>query len=211
MKQVILIFFLFANHLLFSQLTEGYLQYDIDVAAVDSSTKTKQTVAMLRDSRMELYFTETRSLMIFKMGKMSTTRVVVDREKNQVLSTNEGVMGKVAILSSADEIETIEKDPNATLEFSDETKKILGYTCKKAILHQGELITVYWYTSEIEVAVKDQQILNPNVPGFPMGFSKIENGVRMTFQLSNLREDLTENLDELFSLEVPEGFQLMRK
>ena len=145
------------------------------------------------------------------MGKMSTTRVVVDRKKNQVLSTNDGVMGKVAILSSADEVPPVEKDTSATLEFSDETKKILGYTCKKAILYQGELITEYWYTSEIEVAVKDQQIINPNVPGFPMGFSKIEDGIRMTFQLSNLREDLTENLDELFSLEVPEGFQLMRK
>ena len=211
MKQIILFFLLFTSHLVFSQLTEGYLQYDIDVAAVDSTLKAKQTVAMLRDSRMELYFTENRSLMVFKMGKMSTTRVVVDRKKNQVLSTNDGVMGKVAILSSADEIPPVEKDTSATLEFSDETKKILGYTCKKAILHQGELITEYWYTSEIEVAVKDQQIINPNVPGFPMGFSKIEDGIRMTFQISNLREDLTENLDELFSLEVPEGFQLMRK
>ena len=75
---------------------------------------------------------------------------------------------------------------------------------------EGDVETTYWYTDEIQVDSKDHAILNPNIPGFPMQFSKTQEGVLMTFELSNMRENL-ENENQLFSTEIPEGYQLMNQ
>jgi GLPGLI family protein len=208
MKVFILLFIVLTHGLTYGQLTKGYFQYSIDVEAVDTLLKTRQAVGMLRDSKMELYFTENKSRMDFKMGQVNNMSIIVDRTRNTVLSLNSNMMGKVALLSLATDIKTAQKDTSIRVVFPKETKKILGYNCKKAILIKDGVETTYWFTNEIKVDGKDQQMINPNVPGFPMAFSKIENGVLMLFELSNIREEL-ENEERLFSVDVPEGYQMM--
>lgn len=208
MKIILLFFTLVLSSVSFSQLKEAYFQYNIEVEAVDTSLQTKQTVAMLRDSRMELYFAPNKTRVDFKLGNFSMTTVIVDREKDITLMINDGFSGKVAQLGNA-ESNNVEKDTTAIVELYDDKKVVLGYNCKKLILEEKGVRTEYWYTNEIEVDTKDQQAINPNLPGFPMAFSKVDNGVKMNFQLSNMKESHDHPLDTIFFTTPPEGFQLV--
>lgn len=208
MKVFTITFFFFLNSFVFSQIQEGYFQYSIDVEAVDTLLKTRQAVGMLRDSKMELYFTEGKSRMDFKMGQVNEMSVIVDLSKKKVLSLNSSMMGKVARYSSSDDIPTPQKDSTIQIIYPKETKKILGYHCEKAILVKDSVEITYWVTDEIKMDDRIQQITDPNVPGFPMQFSKIQDGVLMTYEMSNISEGL-ENKVDLFSVEIPEGYQLM--
>lgn len=208
MKAFTISFFFFLNSIVYCQIQEGYFQYSIDVEAVDSSLKTRQAVGMLRDSKMELYFTDGKSRMDFKMGQVNEMSVIVDLSKKKVLSLNSSMMGKVARYGSSDDIPTPQKDTSIQIIYPKETKKILGYKCEKAILVKDSVEITYWVTDEIKVGDRIRQITDPNVPGFPMQFSKIQDGVLMTYEMSNMRESL-ENKEELFSVDVPEGYQLM--
>lgn len=200
--------FIFCSTIAFGQLKSGYFQYSIDVEAIDSSLKTRQSVGLLRNSQMELYFTEEKSRIDFKMGQVNEMSMIVDLNQKSVLYLNRSMMGKVAKLGSTDDIPTPQKDPTIHIIYPKETKKILGYHCKKAILVKDSVEITYWVTDEIKVDDRIRQITNPNVPGFPMQFSKIQDGVLMTYELSNIRESI-EDKEELFSMDVPEGYQLM--
>lgn len=209
MKAFIFLFFAFSNGLIFSQIKEGYFQYSIDVEAVDSSLKTKQSVAMLRNSKMELYYTQDKSRMDFKMGQVNEMSIIVDLTENKVLSLNSSMMGKIAKYSLAENIPVSQKDSTIKVIYPNEKKKILGFNCKKVILVKDGIEITYWVTDEIQIENKTNQITDPNVPGFPMQFSKTQDGVLMIYELSNMRETI-ENKGKLFSLDVPEGYQLMQ-
>jgi GLPGLI family protein len=211
MKYLIFFSFILIQLFSFSQLEEAYFQYSIDVEPVDTSLQTKQTVAMLRDSRMELYFAPNRSRVDFKMGNLSMTSIVVDRNKNVSLTVSESMGRKMAQLDTINLAKSIEKDPSVILEFSDERKTILGLNCKKVVAVEKGIRTEYWYTEEIKVDAKDQQIINPNIPGFPVLFSKVENGIKMSFQLSNMKEKHEADLDAIFFTTPPNGFKLIEK
>lgn len=209
MKHLLLFLSFLSASAAYTQIKEAYFQYHIDVEAADTSIQTKQTVAMLRDSRMELYFSPGKSRVDFKMGNISVTSVIVDREKNSTLSISDGYNGKIALLGKADDVKPIEKNPLARVDFFDEEKVILGYKCKKMILEEDGIATEYWYTDKINIDTDDSQAISPYIPGFPLLFSKIEDGVKMTFQLSNMREYHEHPLEMIFFTTPPPGFRLI--
>lgn len=211
MRHLIFFLFILIQFFSFSQIQEAYFQYSIDVEPVDTSLQTKQTVAMLRDSRMELYFAPNRSRVDFKMGNLSMTSIIVDRTKNVSLTISESMGRKMAQLDTINSTKPIEKDSSIILEFSDEQKVILGLNCKKVIAIEKGVRTEYWYTEEIKVDAQDQQIINPNIPGFPVLFSKVEKGIKMSFQLSNMKQQHEADLDTIFFTTPPNGFKLIEK
>ncbi len=209
MRVLIFISFLFISITSFAQLKEAYFQYNIELEAVDSSAQAKQTVAMLRNSKMELYFAPNKTRMDFKMGGISMTSVIMDRDKDVVLSLNESFAGKKAMLGKPDDPSEVKNSNAKTTAFTDQ-KTILGYKCTKFIVEENGVTTVYWITKDIRIDSKDQTILNSNLPGFPVAFSKVEDGVKMSFQLTNMKEKLDNPLESIFFTDVPEGFTLVK-
>lgn len=207
MKIIVLITALLLVNLSFSQVAEGYIQYNIDVKALDSNISTKQNAALLRDSKMEIYFAEGRNRIDFKMGDLYTTSIRINKSMNMALTLNTSMMGKYASLNHADEIQYNEPDSSATVQLLDETKMILGFECKKAIVITGNNKTTYWYTNEIDAKDIDKSIVTPLVPGFPMEFSSTENGMLMIFKASNYK-DTIEDKAETFSTLPPPGYKL---
>lgn len=193
----------------FAQLKEAYFKYNIEVEAVGKSKEAKQTVAMLRNSNMELYFTENKSRMNFKMGELSMTSVIMDREKDVMLSLSDSYAGKMAMLGKPESSKK-EQDPNVKTTSFNEVKTILGYKCTKFVVVENGSTTEYWITKDILIDSKDQGILNSNLPGFPVAFSKVEDDVKMTFQLVNMEKQLKSPASNLFSTVVPEGFTLVK-
>lgn len=192
----------------YCQHTEGYFQYAIKVTAVDSSEKTMQTVGMLFDSKMELFFTKTQSRMNFKMGTIYDNSIVVDKSINKGISLMSSPAGKFAITLGEKEINAKPKiaDSLVKVELVNEKKVILGFNCKKAILRQGASEMIYWYTSEIVVDKTGQAILNEKIPGFPLYFSMIADGMKMEYQASNYNFQV-DNKEKVFSLQIPSEYK----
>ncbi|MFT6280287.1 MAG: GLPGLI family protein [Salibacteraceae bacterium] len=209
MKNLFLILFFTVSFQAFSQVTEGYFQYSIDVKPLDTSIDTRQKVGMLIDSKMEIYFADNLSRVDFQMGSMYTTSVRIDRNIQKAISLSTSMAGNYAAELPMDALNANapQLDPNAVLELFDEEKTILGFKCKKAVLTQDGNSTIYWVTDEIDIAIQNYSILNPNVPGFPLEFSSTSEGMSMNFKASNHKLNLKDK-KEIFSTVIPEEYAL---
>lgn len=193
----------------FSQEQEGYLQYNIDVQAVDTTMQAKQQAGLLRNSKMEIFFSQNFSRVDFEMGTMYKLSAVVNVETNRTISLMSGAIGKLATRTATVDSTVIAEEPEASVELVDETKTILQYECKKAILTVNGMQSTYWYTEEIDVDISGQQISNTLIPGFPLEFYTVSEGVMMHFTASNIEFEL-ENKEEIFYEEIPAGYTLMQ-
>lgn len=196
----------------FAQLDEGYFQYSISVEAVDTTLEAKQKAGMLRNSKMEIYFAKNMARIDFTMGAMYKTRTIINQDSSKSLSIIESGMGKFATIKPLDEMDLSKPvvDSNALITYFDETRKILGYNCKKITIEQNESVTMYWITDEIELDNIVANVVHPNIPGFPLYFSKVEDGVELIFQASNL-EDFIADKAKVFSIVPPADCQVMNQ
>lgn len=211
MKNSIIILLLFVSQFSFGQMKEGMIQYTINVEAVSSEDKAKQTAAMLRNSMMKIYFTQDQLRLDFKMGEVNDMRMVIDYRANASLSLITNTQGNYAILKKASELEYPEKvNLESSIKFSPSTKKVLGYNCKKAIVTTSGVETIYWYTNEISVDFKEQKFYDEKIPGFPMIFSTTQDGLKMSYQVSNIQE-IIENKTDVFSIMPPSGYQVINQ
>ena len=83
------------------------------------------------------------------------------------------------------------------------------FNCKKAIVTSAGKKSIYWYTTEIDLSNIENQFTNPILPGFPMKFSKEENGMMMTFTASNFMEKVKDKV-KTFSTLPPKGYQISK-
>lgn len=193
-----------------SQTVNGHIHYAIEVTALDTSLEINQAVGLLQNSSMDIYLTQDKSRVDFHMGELYSTSVVMDYVDHKMLMLYSGVNGNLATENGIDDAgENEGPDSNAQVTFLSETKRILDYTCKKAILRLNGEETVYWYTDEIAISAKGQNVMNPNIPGFLMSFSKSSEGVLMEYEVALFEKDVIQP-DEIFSMVVPEGFQVQR-
>jgi len=208
-KSLILILGFFISSNSFSQISEGHFQYAIITTALDTSLEVRQKVGLMQNSKMDLFFTETKSRLDFNMGTMLYSCVVMDYTLPRAMSLNKSPQGSFAAYLGKEALDNVAKpDTNARTELLNETKIILGFTCKKAILYQGGQVTVYWYTTDIEIDKRGNPLLNQHIPGFPLCFVKIAEGMRIEYIASNYETNL-EHKEVIFSLMIPEGYKLM--
>lgn len=211
MKLRLLLLFIAPTSLFAQDLSEGYFQYTIDVIAIDTSMETRRNVGMLYDSRMELYFAPKLTRADFKMGRMYSSSVIINQEKDSALVLTRSTMGNFAKYQRPDALEQqqMEKDPNAVVEIKDEFKTILGYECQKAIYTSNGQKMTYWITDSIRIKGDfSQSVINTDLPGFPMEFSANDGKILYTYTVSNLRLSIPDKAAS-FSLQVPEDCMLM--
>ena len=196
-----------------AQKNEGYIQFDIDVQAIDTTKNARQSSAMMRNSRMEIFFAEDLSRVDFTLGEISQTSVRINRRENKGVSLSNTVMGKYANVGTATELEGEKVEvttENIKITPFDEFRTILGFKCQKHVMDNNGVYTTYWITDKFEIGGMADQIVNPNLPGFPLAFTSINNGVRMHFQASNIKESIPNKAD-VFSTEVPDEYILTEK
>jgi GLPGLI family protein len=196
-----------------AQLEEGYFQFNIDVTAVDTSKSARQSASMMRDSKMEIYFAKDLSRVDFKLGTLSNTSIRINRKTNQGISISKSVYGNFANQGTANEIsgdKTNTAVDGVKITPFDEYKTILGFKCRKYVMENNGSYATYWITEEISIKDMGQQIVNASLPGFPLEFTSISEGVRMSFKASNYKESIV-NKSDVFSTEVPAGFTEMQR
>ena len=193
-----------------TNMNEGYINFDIDVQAIDTSRNAQQSAAMMRNSSMEIFFAKDLSRVDFTLGKISQTSVRINRKTNKGVSLSNTVMGKYVTTGTAEELEGEKVEvstENIDIKPFNEYRTILGFKCQKHVMDNNGVYTTYWITKKIKIEGMGEGIVNPNLPGFPLAFTSINNGLRMHFQASNYK-DIVPNKADVFSTDVPEDYIL---
>jgi GLPGLI family protein len=163
---------------------------------------------MMDGSKMEIYFSENKTRSEMKMGNMITITTISDKDSAVILMG--GMMGNNAYKTSINTITKENEINDLKITLYPETKKILNYTCKKAVLSDSEGNEyVYWYTDEIKVSKKGQSYLNKDVPGMPMEFDIKNKGINMKMSVSSY--DSNSNSENLFEMKIPKDYTILTK
>lgn len=138
---------------------------------------------------------------------MGTTVSIFNADDSTGVNLMDMMGQKLAVRVSASEInKEIAKAGDVAVEKIDETKEILGYTCKKAVVRlndQGEELTVY-YTQELTTGMSSSSIpIFKDIDGLMLEFSMVQNGMNMHFTAVSI--DKKKVSDSEF--EVPEGYE----
>ena len=205
------LFFAFLTLVAFSsmaQITEGHVSYKID--CVSDNPDMQMAVTMLQGSTMEIYFNEGLTRSEMKMGTMMNISTLTNEKTGDFLMLMSGMVGKNAILTTLDEINKEKAEtPEMEVTLVDETKTIMGYVCKKAIMTSEDgSESVFWYTEEIKVASKGQSYLNEKVPGFPLEYDINNAGLKMVLTVTEIEQKI-KKAGDLFDFKIPEGYKQM--
>jgi GLPGLI family protein len=94
------------------------------------------------------------------------------------------------------------------VELVNETKEIMGYKCKKAIITTADdQESVVWYTEEIVPDYRSGQYLYEEIPGVPLQMEATWGKMHMTMVAFEYKKKLKKP-EKLFDMEVPNGYTL---
>jgi GLPGLI family protein len=190
----------------FAKEFKGVITYKITVEGSGVTDEMKNM--MPKTMTMTIMGNKARSEMVMSMGK---TVSITNGDSKETITLMDMMGQKIAIKSNYDEIKAeLEKSPKVKVEVTSETKDILGYICKKAVvtnLEDDSEIFVY-FTEEL-----GSSALNFDNPQF-----KDINGVMLEFEIPN--EQFTMKFSAV-SVEkksvseseftIPEGYQIKTK
>ncbi len=211
MKQFLqsIFFITFFSNSLFGQISEGHISYKISTST--DNPELQMVISMMQGSTMDVYFSKDKTRSEMTMGAMMSVVTISNNSTDEILLLMGGMMGQKAMKSKLSEMASNQDDsiPKPVVTLVDETKEIQGFKCKKAVLTDSEGVeSIYWYTTEIEIAKKGQTYLNDQIPGFPMEFDLNNNGIKMTMIVQEFEKKLDrKKIDSLFEMKIPEGYE----
>ena len=185
-KAGLLSLFLVCGLNLFAQkrFSEGTINYDI---VINTGSDKPQAADFFDGATSTVYIKgpKSRTEMVSSLGTQAT---VIDGTKNSIVVLKEyGDQRYMIQMTPADWSEVNKRFENVSFNFTEESKKILGYTCKKAIgkLADGTTFNV-WYTPELIPENKDFQSANKSLPGLAMEYEASMGKLNVTYTVSKL-------------------------
>jgi len=182
-------------------LKKGQVSYQI---AMDSKDIDELTKAFISEAKLNISFFKHKTRTEYDFSLLSTI-VILDGKTNEGLVLMDIMGEKYAIKLTGEQADEYD-DPGFEydIKYSDETKTILGYECKKAIatLKSGEELTIF-FTPKLLPSSMDYLASFDQIKGLPLEFEMVLEGIFISFTAT----DITKEIDkELFSLEIPEGY-----
>lgn len=195
----------------FAQLKEGHISYDIEMSSDDPEMA--MSVAMFSGSKMDLYFSDKKARTDLEMGSMISMTTLANSETEEVLILMGGMMGNKGVLTNSKEMGTDAEDdtPEPNITITNETKKIAGYKCKKAIItdEDGDEME-YWFTEEIKTVTTDNKSAISKLPGLALQYTVNKNEMLMSFTATKVETKLDAKIrKEKFTMEIPEDYEEM--
>ena len=193
----------------FGQKTKGQVSYDVYLSSDDPQTSAY--VDNMEGSILEIYFGEGKVRSeLYLENFMSTTNVSIDGN-DTTLTLLDGMMGKIAMKTTLEDL-----DDEQRLAYTErdvelvegETKEIMGYTCKKAIVTTAdEKEHIVWYTEELAPTYREGMYLYDEIPGVPLEMTASWGNMDMKMVAFDFSKKLKKP-EKLFSMEIPKGFTL---
>lgn len=192
---------------LFSQIKEGHISYSIELTSDNADMQL--AIGMMQGSTLEVFFKDQTTRAEMNMGTLIKVTTISDDNSGDVLMLMNGIVGQKAIKTTAEELnEQLHEKPVYKITLVEESKLIMDYECKKAILTDEDgQENIFWYNQDIQVAKKGQQYLYEDIPGFPMQYEINNNGLKMVMTVTTLKTQLDNNTTTLFEMNIPEGFK----
>lgn len=189
---------------------EGHFKYSVEITA--DRPEYEMMIGMMQGSTLEIFFKDQSTRTVMQMGPMMTITTVVNGSTDDQIVLMSGMMGNKVLSEDIYAEDTTIKAPSHEVKLVNETKQILDKTCKKAIVTDslGNSFDV-WYCEDVKINTEGQKYFNNGVPGFPMEFTILQNGMRMKATVTQFKEELPESEITLFSTEIPAGYQVMTK
>lgn len=194
----------------FSQETKGKVSYDVYFSTDDPQVSAY--IDKFENSLIEVYFDDQGSRSNFFMGDMMTQNSITIKGNDSTLVLLDGMMGRIAMRVTENDMD---EERRASMEVenvefvADDTKEIIGYTCKKAIVttKDGNKAEV-WYTEEIVPPYRKGQYLYEKIPGLPLEIHTTYNG-NMNLKIVAFEfKNKIKKPKEIFSLEIPPKYTL---
>lgn len=188
-----------------AQVSEGHVKYSIEMTS--DNPEMAMGIAMMQGSTMDIFFKDDKSRTEMAMGSLMTTTIISDATKKETLTLMSGMMGNTAVRSTYEDSQEAQDEPSDDFEVTvtDETKDILGYTCKKAIVTDSEgNESVFWVTDKVSINKEGQTMLNKKIPGFPLAMEVLTNDMLMTMTALEFNKKIKDK--SLFELKIPEGY-----
>jgi hypothetical protein len=179
-----------------AQIKEGKIIYKINYPSIDLPSNQK---AML-PSESTCYFSNNncRTEIDGFMG-MKMVTICVKKEMTILMD----VMGKKIAMNPRDDNSDKSKTP--TISYSEETKKIAGYDCKKATLVFDETIKMTVWCAEGITGGGSWNGNFENLKGAPLEYTADLNGMSMTMTASKVFEEKVSKK----KFEIPSGYEFM--
>jgi GLPGLI family protein len=181
-----------------------YVKYETQIDA--SGEEGEMMAMMMNGSTMEVASSVEKTYVKSNMGTMMTMEMEMNLVDSVMTMFMSGMMGNMAFQGKPDDLgedETEEETPEVKL--LDETKEILGVTCKKAVISddQGNTAT-YWYTQDFKRPEGMDQMPN-NIPGLCLEFEVGSEEVIMKYTAIefNDKADMSN-----FAVVIPEGVEV---
>jgi len=195
--------FIFTVGFLFSQ--ELTLKYEISMQSDDPQIQSQ--LGMMQGSTLQVFTKDNKSRTEMSMGGLMTTTTILDSDAKKGVLLMDGMLGKQGATFEDKEETEENEDFEYEVELINETKEILGHTCKKAVIYTEEdMELIYWYTEDFDVKAGSLgKYVKDNVPGLALEFSVEQPQMTMTFTATEFKEKVKETKG-MFDLEIPEGY-----
>ncbi|MBL7888531.1 MAG: GLPGLI family protein [Bacteroidia bacterium] len=168
---------------------EGSVTYSI---SFEGSGLPPEALAMFKGSEAISYIKGEKRRMDMNMPMQST--ISISDAKTKTVSTYMDIMGmKYLIKMNENDIKKEEeKAPEMKIKYTDETKEVAGYKCKKAEVTlktkdgKEETLNVY-YTEEIPTT--DVKSVYKGLKGFPLEYVIDQKGMKMKFTATKVNKE----------------------
>lgn len=184
------------------KISEGKISYKIDLSQTEMGMLQKQLFEM---ASLTIGFKDAFVKTEFDMGMVATS-VIADGNTKTGLMLFSMMGNKTAAKMSAEDFSKKEKTKGKyTVEYSDETKEIAGYKCKKANvkLENGASLTMF-YTEDIQPAKINTDFTYEGIKGFPLEMQIDMNGMKINMVASAV--DGNPLPADYFNMTIPEGY-----
>jgi hypothetical protein len=167
------------------KLTEGTISYDI---IINTGTDKPQNADFFDGATSAVYIkgNRCRTDMISSLGTQST---IIDDTKNTITILKEfGEQKYMISLTPANWKDANKRYEGVVFRYEgNETKSIIGYSCKKAIgtLKDGTTFVV-WYTPDLQAESNGCQYANKNLPGIAMQYETTLGNLKVTYTVSKI-------------------------
>ncbi|XOV69053.1 MAG: hypothetical protein ACFHU9_07660 [Fluviicola sp.] len=181
-----------------------YVKYETQIDA--TGEEGEMAAMMLNGSTMEIASNAERTYVKTNMGTMMTMEMGMDIESNEMTMFMTGMMGEMAFQGNADELSDGEEETEQPdVELVNETKKILGETCKKAIIKDDEgNVATYWYTENFKRPEGMDKMPN-GIPGLCLEFEVGSEGMTMKYTAIEFEDKA--DMDD-YQVVIPEGVEV---
>jgi len=198
-KSLLNLFFIFAATSLFAQ-TDFEGKIDFSISYIDLPAEMQGYEAMLPK---EMSITMKGNKSRIEQSQMMGSNVIVSDmdNKNGFIEMDMGGQ-KLRMLITTDEFENEENKALSNIEYLDETKDILGYMCKKAIMKDdaGNTVMTVFYTKEISNKAQKEFV---GLDGFPLQYNMTQQNMTMEILATGINKQSVPDT----SFEKTDGFK----